>query len=72
MNDEFVSDVSQAFTPQLEVLLDADEVEVEVSALRASSTRSGIAKSIMDSILPIGSGSAMGMGGPNLATFARG
>jgi hypothetical protein len=68
VNDEFVWDVSQAFAPQLEVLLDADEVEVEVSALRASTTRSGIAKFIIDSILSIGSGSAMGMRGPNLAT----
>jgi hypothetical protein len=52
-----------------QVLVESDE-EV-VSALRAFTTRFGIAKSIIDPILPIGSESGIGMRGPNLGISAN-
>lgn len=68
--------VGFSHTPELlpgaQVLPESDEDEVVVSALRATTTRSGIAKFIIDSILSIGTRAAILMRGPSLGASSKG
>lgn len=61
---ELVMGFSHAFAPQLLA------ASVEVGSARGSTTRSGTAMFMIDSILPIASG--VGILGPNLAIFDSG